>query len=84
MLAIGASSATAAAEALMRLEDAVFTAVIVTSLRDQGFECSAFVLIEATVCILTETLFTTALGLNSAAPAQLLKTLNPTAQIRDH
>jgi len=61
MLSIGATSASEASEAMTRLEDAVYTAGMVAALLDQGFVCSGFELLEATVCIPTsETLHPTA------------------------
>ena len=64
MLSIGAISASEASEAMMRLEEAVFTAVIVPSLRDHGFVCSGLELLEATVCIPTESFYMTTRRLN--------------------
>ena len=55
MLSIGAANASEASEAMTRLEEAVFTAVIVPSLRDHGFVCSGLELLEATVWIPTGT-----------------------------
>jgi len=60
MLSIGATSASNASEAMTRLEEAVFTGVIVPSLRNFGFVCSGLELLEATVWIPTETFYMTA------------------------
>ena len=60
MLSIGATSASKASEAMTSLEEAVFAAVIVPSLRSHGFVCSALELLEATVWIPTETFYMTA------------------------
>jgi hypothetical protein len=68
MLSIGATSASTASEAMTRLEEAVFTAVIVPSLRDHGFVCSGLELLEATVWIPSETFCMTARRLNPKPP----------------
>ena len=84
MLSIGATSASKASEATTRLEEAVFTAVILPSLRNHGCVCSGLELLEATVWIPTDLFYMTAQRLNLTPQFQLLKILNPTAQARNH